>query len=138
MSDSFVTLWTVACQAALAVGFPRQEYWSRLLFASPGDLPNPGIKPASPALQGGFFLTTEPPGKPSGRTEGEKSHGSWPTSWSQSCSQQKKFPFLSIGPPGPDLTTQLLYQPLPVPPQSCLDRDIRRWRRRNRGFSCSV
>ena len=45
------------------MGFPRQEYWSRLPFPSPGNLPNPGIKPASPALAGRFF-TTEPPGKP--------------------------------------------------------------------------
>ena len=43
------------------MGFPRQEYWSRLLFPSPGHLPNPGIEPTSPT--GGFF-TTEPPGKP--------------------------------------------------------------------------
>ena len=46
------------------MGFYRQEYWSRLPFPSPGDLPNPGIKPASPALTGRFF-TTEPPGSPS-------------------------------------------------------------------------
>ena len=44
------------------MGFPRQEYWSGLPFPSPGDLPIPGIKPASPALAGGFF-TTELPGK---------------------------------------------------------------------------
>ena len=44
-------------------GFPRQEYWGGLPFPSPGDLPDPGIKPASPALSGRFF-TTEPPGKP--------------------------------------------------------------------------
>ena len=54
---------TVACQAPLSMGFPRQEYWSRLPFPSPGDLPDPGIKPLSPALAGGFFIT-EPPGKP--------------------------------------------------------------------------
>ena len=53
----------VTHQAPLSMGFPKQEYWSRLSFPSPGDLPNPGIKPASPALVGGFF-TTEPPGKP--------------------------------------------------------------------------
>jgi len=46
------------------MGFPRQDYWSGLSFLSPGDLPNPGIEPASPALAGGFF-TTEPPLKPS-------------------------------------------------------------------------
>ena len=41
--------------ALLSVGFPRQEYWSGLPFPSPGDLPDPGIKPVSPALAGGFF-----------------------------------------------------------------------------------
>ena len=62
----FVTQWTVACQAPLSMESPRQEYWSRLSFSPPGDLPNPGIKPASlasPTLAGGFF-TTEPPRKP--------------------------------------------------------------------------
>ena len=44
--------------------FPRQEYWSGLLFPSPGDLSHPGMELASPALAGRFF-TTEPPGKPS-------------------------------------------------------------------------
>ena len=48
---TLVTLWTVASQAPLAMGFSRQEYWSGLPFPSPGDLPNPGIKPRSPALQ---------------------------------------------------------------------------------------
>ena len=52
-------------QAPLSMEFSRQEYWSRLPFPTPGDLPDPGIKPASlvpPALAGGFF-TAEPPGK---------------------------------------------------------------------------
>ena len=44
-----------------SVGFPREEYWSGLLFHTPGDLPDPGIKPTSPAFAGGF-LTTEPSG----------------------------------------------------------------------------
>ena len=57
------TLWTVACQSPLTMGFPRQEYWSGLPFPSPGDLPDPGIEPASPALSG-RFVTPEPPGKP--------------------------------------------------------------------------
>ena len=57
MSDSFATPWTVACQAPLSMTFSRQEYWGGLLFSSPGDLPNPGIKPASPALADGFFNT---------------------------------------------------------------------------------
>ena len=41
----FVTSWTVACQAALSMEFPRQEYWSGLPFPTPGDLPDPGIEP---------------------------------------------------------------------------------------------
>ena len=45
------------------MGFSRQEHWSGLPFSSLGDLPNPGIEPASPALAGGFY-TTEPLGKP--------------------------------------------------------------------------
>ena len=55
----FVTTWTVACQAPLSMGLFRQEYKSRLQLPPQGDLPNPGIKLASPALAGGFF-TTEP------------------------------------------------------------------------------
>ena len=64
--DSSVTPWIVAHQAPLSMGFPRQKYWCGLLLTSPGELPDPGIEPASltsPALVGGFF-TTEPPGKP--------------------------------------------------------------------------
>ena len=49
-------------QAPLSLGFSRQEHWSGLPFSTPGDLPDLGIKPVSPALAGGFF-TTEPPGK---------------------------------------------------------------------------
>ena len=47
----FVTPWTVAYQAPPSMGFSRQEYWSGLPFPSPGDLPNPGIEPRSPAFQ---------------------------------------------------------------------------------------
>ena len=47
----FVTPWTVAYQAPLSMGFSRQEYWSGLPFPSPGDLPNPGIEPWSPAFR---------------------------------------------------------------------------------------
>ena len=57
----FATLWTVAHQAPLSVGFSRQEYWSGLLFPSPGDLPSSGIEPRSPALQADS-LPSEPPG----------------------------------------------------------------------------
>ena len=63
----FATLWTIVRQAVLSMGFSRQKYGSELPFPTPGDLPNPGIKPmslASPSLAGGFF-TTLPPGKPS-------------------------------------------------------------------------
>ena len=66
ISDSlrlFATLWTVARHAPLSMGFSRQEYWSRLPFPSPGDLPNSGIKPMSPELAGRFF-TAELPRKP--------------------------------------------------------------------------
>ena len=48
---TLVTPWTVAHQAPLAMGFPRQEYWSGLPFPSSGDFPDPGIKSRSPALQ---------------------------------------------------------------------------------------
>ena len=62
VSESFATLCTVACQAFLSMGFPRQEYWSGLPFLSLGDLSDPRIEPVScmcPALTGGFF-TAEP------------------------------------------------------------------------------
>ena len=59
----FVTPWTVAWQAPLFMGFSRQEYWSAEPFPSPGDLPDPGIKIQSPALQADF-LPSESPGKP--------------------------------------------------------------------------
>ena len=55
MSNFFATAWTVACQAPLSMGFPRQEYWSGLPFPSPGDLRNPEIEAASPALQMDFY-----------------------------------------------------------------------------------
>ena len=60
----FALPWTVAYQAPPSTGFSRQEYWSGLPFPSPGNLPNPGIEPWSPAFQADA-LTSEPPGKPS-------------------------------------------------------------------------
>ena len=57
------TPWTIACQALLSMGFPKQEYWSGLPFPSSGNHLNPGIEPTFPALVGGLF-TTEPLGKP--------------------------------------------------------------------------
>ena len=55
--------WTVACQAPLSMGFRKQEYWSGLPFPSPGDIPDPRIKPRSPELQADSLLT-ELQGKP--------------------------------------------------------------------------
>ena len=59
----YATPWTVAYQAPRPMGFSRQEYWSGLPFPSPGDCPDPGIKPGSPTLEADA-LTSEPPGKP--------------------------------------------------------------------------
>ena len=59
----FETPCTVAHQVPLPMEFSRQEYWGGLPFPTPGDPPDPGIKPTSPALAGRFF-TTELPGKP--------------------------------------------------------------------------
>ena len=56
------TSWNVALQAPLSMGFSRQEYWSGLLFTSPGDLLDPGVEPESPALQADSLLS-EPSGK---------------------------------------------------------------------------
>ena len=57
----FVTPWTVAYHASPSMGFSRQEHWSGLPFLSPGDLPDPGIEPGSPALEADT-LTSEPQG----------------------------------------------------------------------------
>ena len=62
MSDSLIP-WTIAHQAPLSMEFSRQEYWGRLPFPSPGDLPDPELKPRSPALQADSVLS-EPPGMP--------------------------------------------------------------------------
>ena len=51
----FATPWTVAHQAPPSMGFSRQEYWSGLPFPSPGDIPDPGIEPMSPALRADAF-----------------------------------------------------------------------------------
>ena len=59
----FTTLWTLALQASLSMGFSRSEYWSGFPFPTPGDLPDPGLGPASPvslALAGRFFTTVPP------------------------------------------------------------------------------
>ena len=62
----FETLWPVAHQAPSSMGFSRQEYWSGLPYHSPGDLPDPGIKPGSPTLEADSFQS-EPPGKRKGK-----------------------------------------------------------------------
>ena len=59
---TLVIPWTVACQAPLSMGFSRQEYWSGLTFLSPGNIPDAGIEPRSPALQADS-LPTELGGK---------------------------------------------------------------------------
>ena len=63
---TLATPWTVALQAPLSMGFPRQKYWSELPFPSPGDLSDPGIKPATSCVSciAGRFFSTDPPGKP--------------------------------------------------------------------------
>ena len=97
------TSWTLACQAPLSMGFPRQENWSALLFPSLGDLPNPGIKPASPALAGRSF-TTEPP-------DYAPTHSRWvrPTLQVQvSGSPHKLFPLTGIpSPPFPSMLAEI-------------------------------
>ena len=74
----FVTPWTVAHQAPLSMRFSRQEYWHGQPFPSPGDLPDPGIKPTSPASQADF-LPSEPPGKPTQRGQFSSVAQSCPT-----------------------------------------------------------
>ena len=90
-----LTLWDpmdYTCQAPLSVGFPRQEYWSRLLLSSSGDLSNPGIELVSPVLTGGFF-TTEPPGKPPPSIQGsEMIYGISGAGCPQRCGTRKKSP----------------------------------------------
>ena len=63
MSDSSANPWTVNQQALLSMGFSKQECWSGLPVASPGDLPDPGVESRSPALQADCLLS-EPPGRP--------------------------------------------------------------------------
>ena len=62
-TSDFAIPWTVPCQASLSMEFSRQEYWNELKFLSSGDLPNPGIEPASPELQADS-LPSEALGKP--------------------------------------------------------------------------
>ena len=87
MSDS-ATPWIVAYKAALSMEFSRKEYWSGLPFPSPGDLPDPGIEPESPAVAGGF-LPAKPPRKPSLRIGLGESH-KWEENWGQSALMEPK------------------------------------------------
>ena len=67
-----VASWTLAHQAPLSMELSRQEYWSGLPFPTPGDLPDPGMELASPALESRFF-TTRPPGSPENTLAGNYS-----------------------------------------------------------------
>ena len=89
----FVTPWTAACQASLSMKFFRQEYWSGLPFPSPGNLPDPGIEPRSPALQADY-LPAEPQGKPKNTGVGSQSllQRSWPRNQTRiSCIARRLF-----------------------------------------------
>ena len=102
---AFVIPWTVAYQAPPSMGFSRQEHWSGLPFPSPGDLPNPGIEPVSPALQADA-LPSELPGKPGNEwtnaicrnmdgprdyhTKWSKSYGERQISWYHLSAESKK------------------------------------------------
>ena len=91
----FVTPWTVALQASLSMVFSRQEYWSGFPFPSPGDLPNPGIKPESPTLQADS-LPSEPPGKPSSSSCCCSVTKSCPTLYDPMDCRQRSQAFLSF------------------------------------------
>ena len=101
-----MTPLTVALQASLSMGFPRQEYWSELTFHSPGDFPNLEIKPASPALQTGSLLLNH---------QGIPPVLYWPSNVVKFTRQHRavdnrskgNFPF--IGLPGSSLQPFLLY-----------------------------
>ena len=75
MFDSFVTPWTVAHQAPLFMEFSRHEYWSGLLFPSPGNLSNPGIRPMSPALQAASLLLSHEGSPRKQLTKGQSNRG---------------------------------------------------------------
>ena len=95
---TFATPWTVAHPAILSMGFPRQEYWSWLPFPSPGDLPNPGIKPVplvSPALADGFFATQPPEKAPFSLGRRQKKNPSR-LSVSDTCQFSQKWPPILI------------------------------------------
>ena len=129
---TFATPWAATCQAPLTMGFSGQEYWSGLPFPSPGDLPDPGIKPRSPALQADS-LPTELRGKPPHREISlciRMSPPSWaslpphphPTSlghlWASSWSPRvmQQFPTSIYFTHGNEYTLKLLFQFIPHSP----------------------
>ena len=91
----FATPWSVAYQAPLSMEFSRQECWSGLPFPSPGDLPDPGIKPRSPVFQADA-LSSEPPGKPINAQIYNDSHMT-KISLSHTCTIPKGYSQLSGG-----------------------------------------
>ena len=102
----------VARQAPLSWDFPRQEYQSGLPFPSPGDLPYPGVEPASPALADGFF-TTEPPGKPPANSASEPDPRALlsPISALESESTPLQCDLSQLSPSGPGPSSQVLAHP---------------------------
>jgi len=107
----FATLWIVACQAPLFMGFSRQEYWSGWPFPSPGDLPNQGFEPGSPAQQADS-LPPEPLRKPllSGQTGGEEGEAGAPRGSLSAATSLLYVPIWhsEVGGPGPPLGRNLL------------------------------
>ena len=96
VSHSFATLWTVACQSPLSMGFSRQEYWSGLPCPPPGDLPETRIEPTSPALQVDS-LPTEPHGKSRWKDYTALIHFWWKIQRykEQASASLKGFPFIT-------------------------------------------
>ena len=94
----FATPWTVAYHAPPSMGFSRQESWSGLSFPSPGDLPDPGIKPRSPTLQADA-LTSEPPGK-SVPNSCSRLHNDLRQSYNSATLDLRFWKFTSWGSPG--------------------------------------
>ena len=90
----FVTLWAIAHQAPLFMGFSRQEYWRGLPWPPAGDLPNPGIEPESPAaspLQVDSLLLSHR-GSPYMHVHHAKCQTEWITSWDQDCQEKYQEP----------------------------------------------
>ena len=93
LCQTLVTLSTIAHQSHLSMEFSRQEYWSGLLFPLPGNLPDPGIEPAAPALQA-VALPSESPGKLLSKGEAEQTYHEW----SHQCAQLQRPQFMPLQP----------------------------------------